>query len=71
MPVLEPRYVIPCVGNPADEKLCVFNGVYPMTLLWTIAHDRMNANGHDIILTTTNVSLPYDEETQNNSYVVR
>jgi hypothetical protein len=43
-----------------------------MALLETITHDRINANGQEIILiiTAANVSLPHDEETQNNSYVV-
>jgi hypothetical protein len=36
--VLEPGYVIPCVGNLADEKFYVVNEVPRMTLLGTIVH---------------------------------
>jgi hypothetical protein len=38
VPVLELGCIVPCVGNPADEKFYVFNKVPHMTLLGTIVH---------------------------------
>jgi hypothetical protein len=68
VPELEPGCIMPCVGNLVGEKFYVFSKVSHIKLLGTIV-DRSGwtiANIQEIfiiIISWSNVSLPYSEET--------